>query len=90
MIFDMTNGFCQHILFLYFNQYHTIPTVSARNHPIGTAHQIPVTPIAGIADSTYASMTLVPSEMIVSTNETAGLLIARYNPYSRNNTPIPQ
>ena len=36
--------------------------VSANAHPIGTDHQIPTTPISGIADNIYARATRVPSE----------------------------
>ena len=34
-----------------FTQYYTPPTASAKNQPMGTLHQMPVTPIAGMADS---------------------------------------
>ena len=54
-----------------------IHTRSASAHPIGVDTQIPVTPIEGMADNTYARTTLVPSEITVSTTDMAGRLMAR-------------
>ena len=62
--------------------------MSANAHPIGTDHQIPVTPICGIADKIYARTTLVPRENMVSTTLIPGLPKARYKPYSKNSHPI--
>ena len=56
---------------------YSIPTASARNQPIGIADHIPTTPIAGTGESTYASKTLVPSDIIVSTSDISGFSIPR-------------
>ena len=44
---------------------------------MGTLHQMPTTPIAGKAESAYASTTRVPSEMTVSTTDIPGRPTAR-------------
>ena len=44
---------------------------------MGTDHQIPTTPISGIADRRYASATLVPREITVSTTDIPGFPSAR-------------
>lgn len=54
--------------------------MSANTQPIGIAHQIPTRPIDGIAAKTYASSTLVPSEMTVKTIDIAGFPTPRYRP----------
>lgn len=51
-----------------------MPTASAINQPIGIDHQIPTTPIT--RDKTYASTTLIPKEITVSTTDILGLFIA--------------
>ena len=39
-----------------------IPTISAKNQPIGMDTHIPITPMVSNPDKRYASATLVPSE----------------------------
>ena len=56
------------------------PVTSAKNHPMGTDAQIPLTPIQGTAERVYARATRVPKEMTVSTTDIPGLLIARKYP----------
>lgn len=56
------------------------PTASARNQPIGTDIQMPVTPILSMDDNVYASSTRIPSDITVRTTETPGLLTARKYP----------
>ena len=56
------------------------PVTSAKNQPMGTDHQMPTTPMLGMAASTLASTTRVPSETMVSARDMAGLPSARYSP----------
>ena len=65
-----------YLSFFIFFFINIAPAISASAHPIGIATQIPVAPISGIAESTYASTTLVPREITVSTTLTPGLFIA--------------
>ena len=44
---------------------------------MGIDHQIPVTPMDGIADKAYAKATRVPSEIMVSMTDIPGFLTAR-------------
>ena len=55
----------------------SIPVKSAKNQPIGIAHQIPQTPIEGCGASKYASKTLVPKEIIVKTKDISGFSMPR-------------
>lgn len=57
---------------------------------MGTLHQMPTTPMAGMADKMYARATRVPREMTVSTKLMPGRSMARYRPYSKNRMPIPK
>ncbi len=51
--------------------------MSARNHPMGTDHQIPTTPMAGTAERAYANRTRVPREAMVRATDIPGLPNAR-------------
>ena len=53
------------------------PSASARNQPMGTAHQIPTTPKNGTAERAYASATRVPSDTTVRTTDMPGFPSAR-------------
>ena len=49
------SGYKVYYVFLLFDKafrIKIIPVISARNHPIGTAHHIPFTPINGTGEST--------------------------------------
>lgn len=47
---------------------------------MGTDHQMPTTPTAGMAERRYARATRVPREMTVSTTLIPGFSSARYSP----------
>ena len=66
-----------------------MPTISASAHPMGTDHQMPTIPTAGIADSAYASATRLPSDTTVSTMETPARPYPRNSPYNRKSKPMP-
>lgn len=60
----------------YFLKYQK-PSKSAKNHPIGTDHQIPVTPNGGREERKYAKATRTPRDTTVKTTEISGFPIAR-------------
>ena len=53
-----------------------MPMASASAQPMGTLTQMPVTP-SGVADSSYASATRVPSDAMVRMTDICGWLTAR-------------